>query len=228
MKVTKPRTPSSKIKQKILTQNSNTIEYFARFTKFKIHRSTASGALLYSTRLAAGFSDQAAESLLLAWLILRETTLDPVSRGLDYTLRKFLQRAGDDGFSSRAIELLVALLEWWRECERDSTATALKQMQKLFALDECRKFLLIHESDGIEWFNKERFEELWEWITLLLLVEGCNAPLSARVVSTRMGEAERAISLGTKLAQDVGYRSRLFAELPEKIISRRAPRPKKA
>ena len=86
--------------------------------------------------------------------------------------------------------------------------------------------MLHHESDGVAWFNKERFEELYEWLTLLLLVEECKAPLSARVVSTRMGEAERAISLGVKLAQDVGYRSRLFVELPEKGVSRSSPKVK--
>lgn len=223
----KPRAAVGKDKRRISRKKSKVIEQYARFTELKDHRSTASDARLFSTRLAAGFSDQAAESLLLAWLVLRETTLDPVSRGLDYTLRSFLQRDGDSGFSSRAIELLVALLEWWLACERDSTATALKQMQRLFELEACRKFLLIHDSGGIEWFNKERFEELYEWITLLMLVEGCSEPLSARVVSTRMGAAERALRLGTKLAQDVGYRSRLFAELPEKAISRRTPTVKK-
>jgi hypothetical protein len=87
--------------------------------------------------------------------------------------------------------------------------------------------MLHHESEGIEWFNKERFEELTEWMMLVLLVEGCAAPLSARVVSMRIGAAERAIRLGAKLAQDVGYRSRLFAELPEKAVARRTPPVKK-
>lgn len=216
----KPRAAEGKDKLKIIRRNRNTIEPFAPFTELRGHGTTAGDARLFQIRLAARFSDRAAESLLLAWLVLRETTLDPVSRGLDYTLRKFLQRDGDAGFGSRAIELLSALLEWWPACERDSTATSLKQIQKLFQIEACRKFLLNHESGGTEWFNKERFEELCEWITLLLLVEGCDAPLSVRVVSARMAEAERALRLGTELAQEVGYRSRLFTELPEKVISR--------
>ena len=223
----KPRTAAGKGKLKIPRRKSNAIEQFARFAELKVHSATASDARLFQKRLAAGFSDPAAESLLLAWLILRETALDPVSRGLDYTLRKFLQRDGDPGFSSRGIELLAALLEWWRSGERDSTATVLKQMQKLFESDSGREFLLIHVTDGIEWFNKERFEELSEWLTLILLLDGCNAPLSARIVSTRMGMAERTISLGAKLAQDTGYRSRLFVELPEKVITKRTPLVKK-
>jgi hypothetical protein len=227
LKIAKPLTPSSKLKQKKLPKKSNAIEHFARFTGLKGHKTTASDAGLFTARLTARFSDQAAESLLLAWLVLRETMLDPVSRGFDYTLRNFMQRDSDPGFSSRAIELLTALLEWWQTYERDSATSTLKQMQRLFELKACRKFLLNHDSGGIEWFNKERFEELCEWLTLLLLVERCCIPLTARVLSTKMGEAERTLHLGITLAQDVGYRSRLFAEQPEKVISLRVPRVKK-
>lgn len=223
----RPRVPTAKGTRKSSRKQSDAIERFARFAGFNSHRTTVSDARSFQLRLTAGFSDQAAESLLLAWLILRETALDPVSRGLDYTLRTFLVRDNDPGFSSRAIGLLEALLQWWRSGERASAATALKQMQMLFELDACRAFLLHHESDGIEWFNKERFEELCEWTTLLLLVEECSATSTARVISAKMGEAERAINLGTKLARDVGYRSRLFVELPHKVVSRRAPGAKK-
>ena len=134
------------------------------FTELKTHTATANDARSLQLRLTAGFSGQAAEALLLAWLILRETSLDPVSRGLDYTLRKFLQRDGDPEFSSRAIELLSALLEWWRSDNRCADVSHLKLMQRLFTLEACQAFVLHHESDGIEWFNKERFEELCEWV----------------------------------------------------------------
>jgi len=221
------RAAAGKGKRKNTRKKSVAIERYARFTGLESHKTTVSDARSFQLRLTAGFSDRAAESLLLAWLILRETTLDPVSRGLDYTLRKFLRRDGDPDFGSRAIELLAALLEWWRSDKRESSGTALHQMQLLFELDACRKFLLNHESDGIEWFNKERFEELCEWTTLLLLVEGCCASSTAKAVSTMMGEAERALGLGTKLAQDVGYRSRLFAGQREKPVSLRTPRVKK-
>ena len=44
----------------------------------------------------------------------------------------------------------------------------------------------------------------------------------------KMGEAERSIITGAKLAQDVGYRSRLFVELPEKSVQLRVPKVKKS
>ncbi len=222
----KPRAAAGKGKRKVSRKKSVAFEQFVRFIGLKAHKTTAADARSFQLRLLAGFSDQAAESLLLAWLILRETSLDPVSRGLDYTLRKYFQRDGDPGFGSRAIGLLSALLGWWRSDERDLAASNLKQMQRLFELEACQAFLLHHESGGVDWFNKERFEELYEWLTLLLLVEGCKVPVSARAVSMRMGVSERAISQGLKLAQDVGYRSRLFMELPEKVVTRRQVRPK--
>jgi len=100
-------------------------------------------------------------------------------------------------------------------------------MQSLFELEACRTFLLHHDRRRIEWFNKERFEELCEWITLLMLMEGCSVPLSCQGCYCKNGWAERAISLNVKLAQDAGYRSRLFLELPEKAVVRRTPRVKK-
>ncbi len=227
IKSAKPRAAVGKAKLKILRRKSDATLLYGRYVELKGHRTTAVDARLFQKRLTADFSDQAAESLLLALLILRETTLEPVSRGLDFTLRKFLQRDRDYGFGSRAIGLLTALLEWWRSNERDVTLSGLKQMQGLFELEACRTFLLHHESDGVEWFNKERFEELYEWLTLLQLVDGCMAPGSARVISTKMGGAERSITLGVKLAHDVGYRSKLFVELPEKGASLRAQGQKK-
>ncbi|MDD2308016.1 MAG: alpha-amylase family glycosyl hydrolase [Desulfuromonadaceae bacterium] len=216
-----------KAKRRIQQKKSKAVEQVARFTRLKEQRTTAGDARLFQLRLIAGFSDRAADSLLMAWLLLRETHLDPVARGLDYTLRSFLQRDGDPEFSSRAVALLSALLQWWRSDERLVAGSNLKQAQSLFGLEACRTFLLDHENDGIEWFNKERFEELSEWVTLLLLLERCDASTPARTVSMRIGAAERAITQGAKSAQDVGYRSQLFVALPVKVVIRRTPRVKK-
>lgn len=210
-------------------QSSNAIDWYLRFIHLDAHRTTAIDASSFKLRLTAGFSDQAARSLLLAFMILSETTLDPASRGLDYTLRKFLWRDTDPAFGARATLLLFALLEWSLSPGRKSAAGKLPQIQGLFELEACRNYLLIHESDGVEWFNKERFEELCEWQALLILLEGSPEPLSVRALSTRMGEAERLLTLGFKLAQDAGYRCKLFVDLTGKVPARRltgAIRPK--
>lgn len=201
---------------------SRAIDLFTQFKRLKEHKSSARDPVLFQERIANHFSDPMGGALLFAWLILRETALDPVSLGLDYTLRNYLQQEGDAAFSGRAIELLSALLEWWRSVGRDTTSSTLKQMQGLFELKACQKFLLNHESDGIDWFNKERFEELAEWLTLLLLVEACK-PQSTNVgISTMIGRAERSLRLVSTVAQDVGYRSRLFARMPDRGTSRRS------
>ncbi|MDD2898284.1 MAG: alpha-amylase family glycosyl hydrolase [Desulfuromonadaceae bacterium] len=213
--------PSSKMKGtlKRSKMTCSVIEVYVRFTELRSFAVASADARSFQLRLIAGFSDGATESLLLAWLILRETSLDLIGRGLDYTLRRFLHRDGDPDFANRAIGLLLALQEWWAGGWSPSTGT-VKQMQGLFEYGACRKFLLHHESNGVEWFNKERFEELYEWLTLLLLIERCRAPLSARVVATKMGEAERSLRQGIKLAQDSGYRSRLFAVLPSERVAK--------
>jgi glycosidase len=217
---------AQKSKRKISRKKSKAVEHFARFTRLKGHRTKVSDARLFQLRLTAGLSDRAADSLLLAWLILRDTDLDPASRGLDYTLRSFLQREGEPAFSSRAVKLLSALLQWWRSDEQNVAASSLKQMQSLFGVEACRIFLLNHESDGIEWFNKERFEELSEWVILLLLLGRCDSSLSARTLSTKMGAAERAIMQIAESAQDAGYRSRLFVALPEKVVGGKLKKPR--
>jgi hypothetical protein len=43
-----------------------------------------------------------------------------------------------------------------------------------------------------------------------------------------MGAAERSLALAERLALDVGYRSRLFCEMPEKAVIPRITRAKKS
>jgi glycosidase len=203
-------------KQKKSGKKSCVLERFTRFTMLQTHTTAAADARSFRLRLSAGFSGGAVEALLLAWLILRETSLDPVSRGLDYTLQKYVQRDGDPDFSSRAVLLLSALLEWWRSLGRKDIANVLEQMQGAFEHEACRTFVQHHICDGVEWFNKERFEELYEWMALALLLEGCGAAPAARTITAQMGKAERDINLGVKLAADAGYRSRLFTGMPVK------------
>ena len=218
------RATLGKAKRAVSRKNRPTLELYLCFNKLSEQKTSSGDARSLQLRLRTGFSDQAARSLLLAWLLLRETAVEPGSRGVDYTLRKFLQRDGDPGFGSRATLLLSALLEWWRSKKRDSAANTLEQMQALFELEACRAFLLNHESDGTLWFNKERFEELYEWLSLLNLLECCGSSASARTITARMCETERSISSGIKLAGDVGYRSRLFVGLPEKGTKARVPK----
>lgn len=215
-----------KKKRKGTIQKNVDVELYANYIALKNHSTAATDASLFRERLSKRFSGKADGCLLFAWLLLRETNLDPVNYGLDYTLKKHLHHDEDPGFSGRAIELLAAMLQWWRADKHDSGLPLLKQLQNSFEYDACRKFMLVHESDGIEWFNKERFEELCEWIGVLLLVDEYKTAPSARAVSMRMGIAERTFSRVILLAQQVGYRSRIFIELPQKAVDRVVAQPK--
>jgi glycosidase len=214
----------SKSGRMIKSHKSKSVELLISFFGIRINKPTVSGANKFRERLLGRFSDQAAESLLFACLVMRDISIDPCSHGLDYSLRSFVQKESDFGFGVRAIELWTALLEWDRTYKQDRSAGFLSQAKTFFVSDACRKFLMNHESDGVEWFNKERFEELCEWTTLLLLLEECSIANSAKVVTTKMGVAERELSKVINLAQDTGYRSTLFTELPEKLTRIRTPR----
>jgi glycosidase len=200
------------------------VERFKRLTVMKDHKPTTSDARLFQKRINSVFSDQSSEILLLAFLILRDTRLDPVSHGLDYSLRAFL-RVEKSALEVCAIELLEALLEWVDE-HRGLATVDLVEIKRFFGLAACRKFILNHESEGIEWFNKERFEELCVWVTVLHLLDDIEVS-KPNVLSTKTGAAERTIGVAVKLAKDVGYRSRLFTAQSEKGIRKSPPKAKK-
>ena len=214
--VAKPSAKAGKVPRKSTQLNNKAAALFSNLCRVKRHRTMASDARLFQSRLNSRFSDQAAQCLLLTWALLRDVGLDPVSYGFDFTIRKHLYREGDPDFTCRAIQLLRALLQWWQARGQLGTTSNLKQVQNLFELNKCREFLLLHDSDGTEWFNRERFEELCEWIILLELIDRWDSCLTARGASAKISSAERSLRNVTKLACDIGYRSRLFAELSEK------------
>lgn len=187
---------------------------FDRLQQILIQKPVAMDAHLFQVRVASRFSDQAATRLVLAWLVLRDFPVDPVRYGLDWMLRQLLMKDHDRDIHCRSTELLAALLEWWR-ADKAVTPKQFKyrNVQNMFILPASRTYLLIHESDGTEWFNKERFEELCEWIELLSLLDGLKAVKSPKVVCSRMASAECVIGQATELAKSVGYKSRLFVKI---------------
>ncbi|MDD2365596.1 MAG: alpha-amylase family glycosyl hydrolase [Desulfuromonadaceae bacterium] len=204
--------PDSKV-----CKNKNLIpDSFEFFYELMGHKTTVKDAKSFQIRLKTVFSDLFSDCVLLAFLVLREISVDPVESGLDYTLRKFISGGNLSGNSAHATSLLSALLEWWRSSDGTVTESSQKQMQRLFELEACKSFLLNHESGGVEWFNKERFVELYQWITLLNLLNERTISSSSRFISLKMGEAERDIISGLDMAQVIGYRSRLFVPQTQK------------
>lgn len=170
-------------------------------------------ALMFQTRVASRFTDQATTRLVLAWLVLRNSCVDPVRYGLDWVLKQLLAKDHDRDLHCRSTLLLVALQELWQS-HRNMTVRQFgtEHVTSMFMLPACRSYILIHESEGTEWFNQERFDELCEWSSLLITLEGIKSVKSSIVICSRMSSAERAISLATGLAKRVGYKSALFVK----------------
>jgi glycosidase len=136
--------------------------------------------------------------LLLALLLLRGMKPAVLEQfGLDCSLRMM-----SDGIALLSPGLLPALLTLHEKSPRP-----------IFSTSACREFLQVHESGGVEWFNKERFEELAEWISILgFLMPEKPAP-TARGLSVAVAEAGRKLQHNIDLAVHAGYRTGLFLRL---------------
>jgi glycosidase len=138
--------------------------------------------------------------LLLAWVLLRgmkSRTLEQF--GFDCSLRRM--SVGD---TMPGTGILTALLDL---TEKSVTLAAA------FSASDCREFLQVHESGGVEWFNKERFEELAEWLSILSLLVPDKLSLTAGNLSTLAIEAEKELNRFIALAAHAGYRTELFLHL---------------
>lgn len=201
---------------------------FRRLPALQLPRPAVPLASLTKDRIAFRLLDQATTRLILAWLVLRDSSVDPAAFGLDCCLVQILDKDHDNDLHTRSIPLLSALLEWWRAGAQSATRRFERtDMKGIFALPACRTYLLVHESEGVEWFNQERFEELWEWITFLNLLDGIKSATSAKTLAGRLSAAELALAQSAELARMAGYKCRLFIEMSAGLRPARNAAPRK-
>jgi hypothetical protein len=86
-------------------------------------------------------------------------------------------------------------------------------MERAFATAACCTFMQVHESDGTEWFNKECFEELLEWFSIIALMEGAVSKPAPRTISARLGRLAAENRHMSESAAHAGYRSKLLLRL---------------
>ncbi|HIJ80730.1 MAG TPA: alpha-amylase [Desulfuromonadales bacterium] len=190
-------------------------------------KTKATYAVLFQQRLSAHFSDTASRRLLLSWFLLRSLSIDPRSFGLDYTLRRLLQ-GSEAGFIHRSAALLSALLELSQAAAASrQTTPEYSVTQAVVTLHSCRRYLLTHESGGIEWFNKERFEELCAWLILGNLLDTFVTAATTQTSATRMTDSEAFLENCYTLATAAGYRSLLFTDLFNSASGTAARAPRK-
>jgi hypothetical protein len=97
----------------------------------------------------------------------------------------------------------------------DDTECA-ERTRALFTDREVQTFLLVHESGGDTWFNKERFDSLLQW---LFLAEMSGDPAGRDELEhllVRMTLLHKAVDLLNEAAEKVRYRPQPFLELLEK------------
>ena len=140
--------------------------------------------------------------LLLAWAALCGMKTGALAQyGLDCTLRRMLDVAEDAGHRCELLSALLTLPE-------KPAMTAL-----IFAAPACREFLGVHESRGVEWFNKERFEELGEWLAIVGLVDAGKLPQPPGALSAAMINVESELHYFRELASHAGYRTGLYQRM---------------
>jgi hypothetical protein len=82
-----------------------------------------------------------------------------------------------------------------------------------FASPAGRSFLLVHENSGVEWFNKERFEDLLVWASAIALSELAVQRPATRAISGWLAKSALQNSKLSELAAHAGYRTALLANL---------------
>jgi hypothetical protein len=168
----------------------------------------------FLARLTGQLGSPAGMRLLLAWLLLRDTSTEPGRFGLDYTLRRVLT-GPDSADAPRLVQLLEALLSCRAPVGSGRKKTAAATVDQLFSLPLCRNFMLVHESGGVEWFNKERFEELTLWLAVVNLADQAAQRPAGRTLAGWLAGAEKGLIHHAELAAHAGYRAVLFLTLLE-------------
>jgi hypothetical protein len=189
------------------------LEFLAALAALK--PSVKAAATLLSS-LAGHLAAPAGSRLLLAWLLLKDRKIELDTFGLDYSLK---QACGlETAFEGRhAVQLLQALLEWEGT---GSTTVGNAAVERSFATPACCTFMQLHESGGTEWFNKERFEELLEWLSIIALMAGAPSKPASRTISALLGRLAAENRRLNELAAHAGYRTKLMLLLLEPAAAR--------
>jgi hypothetical protein len=146
--------------------------------------------------------------LLLAWLLFKSSRIELDQYGLDYSLKQ-VGKFDTQAEGHRSVRLLQALLSLEPVGSVDSVAL----LEKAFSTTDSRDFMLVHESGGTEWFNKERYEELLEWFSIISLLELAASKSTARTITIRLGRLAVETTRLAELAIHAGYRTTLLLHL---------------
>jgi glycosidase len=140
--------------------------------------------------------------------------------GLNSALRKIMHEfmgtgpAAECPWSSGTEVLLIALLLSHQAffAERDEKVVA-DRISALFDDEKARQFLLVHWSNGVEWFNKERFVDLVRWLGLTNIISRGPETADEKILRAMISRIyDNVIDLFAK-AETAHYRTDIFREM---------------
>jgi len=114
---------------------------------------------------------------------------------------------GADG----AVLLMKILLTERLEHAPDDALQESNRAAKLLRNREVRKFIHVHHSEGIEWFNRERYEDLAGWLFLSAAAKALACTESRRSGTDLLLRLHKSLMLLVKEAEKAGYRTDLLA-----------------
>ncbi len=181
---------------------------------YKLKPSTGTANSLKS-RLLVFLNTSTGVRLIATWALLRNNVSDIITcYGLFSTLRRLISAdlpADQAAIANSSIQLLQSLLAF----SDFPTKSTLSIAEKAFEIPACRDFMLLHDCDGINWFNKERFDELLIWLYFIDLATASKTKLTIRTISSWLKTAAAEFCRIQEMAAHAGYRSKLFLSLIE-------------
>ena len=93
---------------------------------------------------------------------------------------------------------------------------AAERTAELFDDQEVRSFVLVHESGGESWFNKERLELLLRWLFLAEMSGDLSGRVDTEELLVRMTLLHKGVEIITAAAEKARYRPEPFLALLEK------------
>ncbi len=188
-------------------------------TTLQTLKPSARPAAALLSRLLALLETPAGEQLLLTWLLLKGRQLKLDTFGFDYCLQQ-AHGAGPDTGSLRTVQLMQALLSLE---EKGGATDCTAAVRSAFAIPACCRFMQVHDSAGTQWFNKERYQELLEWFSMLALLESAARNPSPRTIAARLGRLAVENRQLNEEAARAGYRTILLQRLLEPVAKSDEP-----
>lgn len=151
--------------------------------------------------------------LLVTWNLLRNVQPETLDHfGLDFSLKRYVEPMEAVRVATGMedpVQLLKALLAYAHHGRLKMSDV----LDGVFDIPHCSCYMLTHESDGVNWFNRERFEVLVKWFFIIRLCDMASRRPASRALSKWCGTSGRELRRLTELAEHAGYRTALFASL---------------